>query len=135
MANVLHGSILSIISQSQCNTIVVGGKFQFDYIKDTKFKKMYKTFKKQNMLIQGNVRVSELICVPKQDKKIVLEVYHEKEKHIEGNKLVEWMGKSFYWNDLRKDCKRYIETCQQCQANKSNKTKPARMLHLLPVPD
>jgi Integrase zinc binding domain len=107
----LCGSILSTTSQSQCNTVIVGGKIQFNYTKDTKFKKTYETFKKQNTLIQDNIRVSELICIPKQDRKTVLKACHDKEEHIGGNKLIERVGKSFYWNDLRKDCKRYAKTC------------------------
>jgi Integrase zinc binding domain len=112
MANVLHGSILSTTSQPQCNTIIIGGKIQFNYEKDMEFRKIYEMFKKQNMLVQDNIRVSELIYVPKQDKKMVLKACHNEEGYTRGNKLVEQVEKSFYWNDLRKDCKRYAKTCQ-----------------------
>jgi Integrase zinc binding domain len=135
MADMLHGSILFTTSQPQCNMIIVDEKIQFDYVKDTEFRKIYEMFKKQNALIQDNVRVGGLIYIPKQDRKTVLKVCHEEEEHTRGNKLAKQVEKPFYWDNLRKDCKRYVETCQQCQANKSDKTKPAEMLHLLSVLD
>jgi hypothetical protein len=45
MTDVLHESILSTISQSQCNMVIIDGKIQFDYKKDTEFKKTYEMFK------------------------------------------------------------------------------------------
>jgi Integrase zinc binding domain len=69
-------------------------------------------FKEQNVLIQDNVKVSRLIYIPKQNKKMVLETCYDEKGHIERNKLTEQVGKSFYWDDLRKDYKRYVETCQ-----------------------
>jgi hypothetical protein len=53
--------------------VVVGEKIQFDYTKDTEFRKMYEMFKEQNTLIQDNIRVGGLIYIPKQDRKTVLE--------------------------------------------------------------
>jgi hypothetical protein len=87
MVNVLRKSILSAASQSQCNMVIIGGKIQFNYSKDMEFRKTYEVFKKQNMLIQDNVRVSGLICIPKQDKKTVLKACHNGKGHTKENKL------------------------------------------------
>jgi hypothetical protein len=83
MVNVLRRSILSATSQPQCNTVIIGGKIQFNYTKDMEFRKTYEMFKEQNTLIQGNVRVSGLIYVPKQDRKLVLKACHDREGHQE----------------------------------------------------
>jgi Integrase zinc binding domain len=66
---------------------------------------------------------------------MVLKACYDRKRHMRGNKLTKQVKKSFYWNDLRKDCKRYIKTCQQYQTNKNDKTKPVGMLHLLPIPN
>jgi hypothetical protein len=46
MADVLCRSILSTVSQPQCNTVIIGGKIQFNYEKDMEFRKTYEMFKK-----------------------------------------------------------------------------------------
>jgi hypothetical protein len=90
IVDVLHGSILSITSQPQCNMVIIGEKIQFDYEKDTEFEKTYKMFKEQNTLVQGNVRVSRLIYISKQDRKMVLKTYHNEKEHTGGNKVTRW---------------------------------------------
>ncbi|GBE81436.1 reverse transcriptase-RNase H-integrase [Sparassis crispa] len=43
---------------------------------------------------------------------------------------------AYYWPNMRRDLEQsYIPSCAECQRNKSRTTKPAGLLHPLPVPD
>jgi Integrase zinc binding domain len=91
--------------------IMEKGKMAFDYTDDEEFEKIWSTVSKIGGLIGGNLRLGELVCVPKVDRIIVLKACHEDEGHLGGDKLYERMKTLFYWETLRQDCLEYARTC------------------------
>jgi hypothetical protein len=118
-------SILSSASKStpslHINITIVKRKMCFNYTGDKKFKKLYDMLKEEKALVNGNISVGRLIYVPKQEQREVMEACHNSEGHVGRNKLAIRVAKGFHWNKLTKDCKQFAETCQECQANKSDK--------------
>ena len=45
------------------------------------------------------------------------------------------VARSFWWQTLRADVKRYVDTCLTCQRDKASTQKPAGLLQPLPIPD
>jgi Integrase zinc binding domain len=70
---------------------------------------------------------------PKKDQKTILKTCHNSEGHSRGNKLAKQVAKTFHWDTLHTDCKWYIETCQQCQANKTERKQFMELFHPLSV--
>ena len=44
------------------------------------------------------------------------------------------ISEQFYWKDMRRDVKKYVEACLECQTTKYSTQKPARLLQPLPIP-
>jgi hypothetical protein len=63
-------------------------------------------------------------------------IAHDKLGHFGTPKTYENLQSAFYWPNMRRDLESvYINSCTDCQRNKSCTTKPAGPLHPLPVPD
>jgi hypothetical protein len=115
--------------------IMEKGRLAFNYFGDTEFGEMWEKAKDMKALVNGNLCIGELICVPKADREVVLQACHDEKEHLGGEKLVKRLGTLFYWKKLQQDCVEYTQTCQQCQTNKTDHQKPAGLLHPLSVPD
>lgn len=68
--------------------------------------------------------------------KILAEVH---DSHVGGHggflKTLKRVSESFYWPQLKKDVKRYVQNCLICQKNKYQTLAPAGLLQPLPVPE
>jgi hypothetical protein len=125
---------LTPATPTQVNLAIINGKFKFDYSNDKEFGKIWNHFRDEELLVNGNVRVGGLVCVPKKDRFTVLKMCHDEKGHLEGNKLAHRVSTQFYWHCVRKDAKKFTEACASCQANKTDHTKPQGKLHPLPAP-
>lgn len=54
--------------------------------------------------------------------------------HPGRDKTIELVERDFYWSGLKRFVAEYVQSCAECQRNKSKKHKPYGMLHSLPVP-
>jgi hypothetical protein len=111
------------------------GRLAFDYEGDTEFGEMWKRARDMKALVNGNLRIGELVCVPKADREVVLRACHDEEGHLGGEKLAKRLSTLFYWEKLQQDCVEFAQTCQLCQTNKTDHQKPAGLLHPLPAPN
>jgi hypothetical protein len=113
-----HRSMLSSASKStpppHINITMIEGKMCFDYTSDKEFGKIYDMLKEERALVNGNVYVEGLVYVLKKERREVMEACHSGEGHVRGNKLAIRVAKSFHWDKLTKDCKRFAETYQEC---------------------
>eukprot|EP01018_Ginkgo_biloba_P018968 Gb_14602 [translate_table: standard] len=55
--------------------------------------------------------------------------------HTGRDKTYEASKKYVYWKNMRKEIAEYIQTCEQCQVNKADRSLPGGLLHPLPVPE
>jgi Integrase zinc binding domain len=122
-----------INTEEQVNASMEEACLRFDYTGDQEFEKAYNLCKAHNTLINGNIRFNGLTCVPKKDREKVLKACYDGKGHPRGNKLAERVATRFHWDNLWADCKKYAETCQQCQANKTERKWLMDLLHPLPV--
>ncbi|KAG9217547.1 hypothetical protein CCMSSC00406_0008474 [Pleurotus cornucopiae] len=66
----------------------------------------------------------------------IFRLAHDSLGHFGAMKSYEALCDSFYWPNMRRDLERaYIPGCVECQRNKALTSKPASLLHSLPVPD
>jgi hypothetical protein len=72
------------------------GRLAFDYLGDAEFGKLWKQARDMKALINGNLRIGELVCVPKADREVVLRVCHDEEGHVGGEKLAKRVSMLFY---------------------------------------
>jgi hypothetical protein len=121
------------IKTSEVNVAIINGKFKFDYTGDQEFGKIWQHFSDSDSLVNRNVRIGGLICVPKKDRQFLLKACHESEGHPGGNKLADSVMEKFYWHRVCKDSKHFAEAYPECQANKSDHNKPQGFLHPLPA--
>jgi hypothetical protein len=77
-----------INTKGQINASMEDGRLWFDYSGDQEFKKAYNLCKTHNTLINGNVRLNGLTCIPRKDREKVLKACHDGKGHPRGNKLV-----------------------------------------------
>ena len=76
--------------------------------------------------------------VPSKFRSKLLSLAHE--DHLSGhfglNKTLGKLTENFYWSRMKKDCKRYVNTCHTCQVvGKPNKKIPKAPLLPLPIVD
>ena len=55
--------------------------------------------------------------------------------HMGVTKTRQSVARSFWWQSLRTDVKKYVDTCVVCQRDKASTQKPAGTLQPLPIPD
>jgi Integrase zinc binding domain len=51
--------------------------------------------------------------------------------HPRGRKIYKVLRQSFYWIGMKREIERYVQTCEECQKNKTLKRKKARLLQSL----
>jgi len=66
----------------------------------------------------------------------VLEENHDNEiaGHVGTEKTYEIISRSYFWPGMNKDIKKYIQTCESCQRNKSRNQQPTGLLQPLQIP-
>ena len=68
--------------------------------------------------------------------KILFEIHDSPfASHTGRDKTYEAAKKYVYWKNMRKEISEYIQTCEQCQVNKADRSLPGGLLHPLPVPE
>jgi hypothetical protein len=82
--------------KGQINISMEDGHLQFNYSGDQEFEKAYNLCKTHNTLINRNVRLNRLTCVPRKDREEVLKMCHDGKEHPRGNKLTERVATKFY---------------------------------------
>jgi hypothetical protein len=109
---------------NEINVAIINEKFKLDYTGDKEFGKIWQHFRDTDSLVNGNVRIGGLVCVPKKDRQFILKACHESEGHPGGNKLANSVMERFYWHRVHKDSKHFAEACPDCQANEADHNKP-----------
>ena len=78
------------------------------------------------------------VCVPidRNTRRMLLEEHHDigTSGHLGANKTYLALSSRFYWPNMQKDVREYINSCPSCQANKADNQQPAGLLHSLEVP-
>ena len=68
------------------------------------------------------------IIIPNNDKLIraIMYEYHDNvlSGHLGVNKTLHKVQQKYFWNNMEKDCKQYIRSCDQCQRHKPNAPNP-----------
>ena len=54
--------------------------------------------------------------------------------HVGTHKTTKLVERNFWWPNIQRDVRRYVQTCHSCQANKGTNQKPAGLLQPLPIP-
>jgi transposase InsO family protein len=54
--------------------------------------------------------------------------------HSGYDKTIQRAKRDFYWKGMRREIKRFIRECDNCQQNKHENTRPAGLLQPLPIP-
>jgi hypothetical protein len=65
---------------------------------------------------------------------LLLYQYHDKDNHFGITKTCQKLAAEFFWPNLSRDVRKYINSCATCLQNKSNNQAPAGFLHSLPIP-
>lgn len=76
------------------------------------------------------------IVIPKKLRLDILKACHDSTiaGHPGNKKTFELISRSYWWPTCRRDCKSYVDSCDVCARSKSNRCKPAGLLHPLPIP-
>ena len=54
--------------------------------------------------------------------------------HLGTEKTIKNIQWDYYWPNMLKEIKEYVQSCDLCQRNKSSNQTPAGLLQLLPIP-
>ena len=79
------------------------------------------------------------VLIPSEDRELVTKILQENHDsplsgHLGITKTTERIMRTYYWNHLREDVKKYVKSCIPCQSNKSTNQSPAGLLQPLPIP-
>jgi hypothetical protein len=87
-------------------------------------------------LVAGVLYFENRIVVPADIplREILLHDAHDTLGHLGDRKTYAALALSYFWPGLRRDCIRYVASCDSCQRNKARTTRVAGQLHPLPVP-
>jgi hypothetical protein len=55
--------------------------------------------------------------------------------HLGFKKTLELLQRNYWWPRMRDHIKKYVDTCDSCQRNKSSNQKPGGLLQPLPIPE
>jgi len=79
------------------------------------------------------------IYVPNADnlREIIISEHHDLRiaGHLGTQKTLLYIQRKYYWPKMKHAVKQYIQSCEFCQRNKSNRQAPAGLLQPLPVPE
>ena len=53
--------------------------------------------------------------------------------HLGVRKTMELTQRGFYWPTIQQDVTTYVQTCEECQRNKSSNQRPTRLLQPLEI--
>ena len=65
----------------------------------------------------------------------ILEQFHDTAGHLDRDKTIHLIQRSFFWNNVFDDTAEYISSCIQCQRNKPTNKLPLGLLEPLKIPD
>lgn len=87
-----------------------------------------------NVLYKKNANLTgefNLLVIPNSLKHEILYDHHDSPLagHLGISKTYSKIASRFYWNDLFRDVKRYVNGCKTCQARKGSNKKPPGLLH------
>src|SRR3546814_6796579 len=70
------------------------------------------------------------LVIPDTLKSTILEHYHDSQLggHMGFNKTYDRIQRNYYWINMYKDVKNYIQSCPECQFSKKDKEKPMGLL-------
>lgn len=76
------------------------------------------------------------LVIPDTLKSTILEHYHDSQLggHMGFNKTYDRIQRNYYWINMYKDVKNYIQSCPECQFSKKDKEKPMGLLQPI-IPD
>jgi hypothetical protein len=83
--------------------------------------------KDDRLVVPNNSLVKDSIIFECHDRPHVGHVGTLKTQHL--------VERQFWWPTIRKDVRRYVQSCPSCQANKGTNQKPGGLLQPLPIPD
>ena len=93
---------------------------------------------KEELLIYKNRNLGEeRLCIPHGSVRTnILHDYHAavSSSHLGYHRTYEAIQRHFYWRNLAKTVKNYVERCEKCQINKPSRQEPQGYLQPLPVP-
>ena len=76
------------------------------------------------------------MCIPTKLQLKVIQENHDTPiaGHFGADKTIELIARTFWWNTMHADVRKFVKSCEQCQRNKSSNQKPARLLRPLELP-
>jgi len=88
------------------------------------------------LLAKGSARHAKLV-VPASIRTDIIKEYHDATTagHPGIKKTIELVERHFWWPDLHKDVKSYVQSCQSCQKNKPINHAPYGRLQPVEIPD
>ena len=96
---------------------------------------------KNGLLWIKNTLTQDALCVPnviinkRNLGELVITSAHQLIGHLGSRITNEHIRRYYWWPSLTSDVKKLIDSCKNCQANKSTRLKYQGLLHTLPVPD
>lgn len=93
---------------------------------------------KHYTMVDGLVFYRGLIYIPKNSIKLsIMKSHHDSPTsgHFGHAKTFELISRDYYWPNMRRYIREYIQSCDVCNRNKTPRHKPAGPLHPLPIPD
>jgi hypothetical protein len=88
---------------------------------------------------QGTVWFMNQICVPEIDslRETILKEAHDFDYSIHpgSTKMYQDLKQTYWWYGLKRDVAAYVAMCDVCQRVKAEHQRPARLLHLLKIPE
>lgn len=79
------------------------------------------------------------LCIPDHRELKQKILYSEHDDLVRGHpghyKTIQFVRKKYYWKNMDKYIRYYIDTCEKCQRNKHRQSKPPGLLNPLPIPE
>ena len=92
-----------------------------------------------NLGINGVLWFQNRIVVPKDEglKREILEETHRSKYtvHPGGNKMYQDLKSLYWWENMKKEIARFVQTCLICQQVKAEHQKPSGLLQPLEIPE
>jgi Integrase zinc binding domain len=95
-------------------------------VKEEHVDRHFSDYKKKRGLLWKEGR----ICVPRSKIEEVLREGHDiaTAGHPGGRKMYKALRQGFYWIGMKKEIERYVQTCEECQKNKTLKRRKTGLL-------
>ena len=138
VADAISRKDLNAIIESYTNTDLLGkikaGQKMFHEMKHT-FNWWHK--KKDGLIYKpGKTEKEDRLWIPPIPKlmNLILHEEHDQRKHIGPSPTIHFVSKKYYWQKMTRDIKDYVQSCEQCQRNKSSTQKPYGLLNPIEPP-